>query len=339
MNLLVVGDSRSSLAAIMNAMKAIGCTVHGCLHSRETMQQCQTEQFDLIIIDYAVPKMNGIELVAALREMEPYRLVPIIMITPLTEAALRVQAIKVGTTDLLTKPFDRVELQARARNLLALRRAQIELTKIARHLASEVHTITFNLARREEEIVWRLARAMELRDGTTSSHISRVAEIARLIALGLGLGEDRARIIYLAAPLHDVGKIAIPDKILQKPGRLGDEEVQIMRRHVQHGMWILEDGCTDLTRVAAIIAGTHHERWDGSGYPYGLAGDDIPLEGRIVSVADVFDALCSERPYKPAWLAEQAYEEIVRCSGSHFDPACVEAFRSKWRDILSLMNG
>jgi putative two-component system response regulator len=323
----------------MNAMKGIGCTVHGCLHSQEAMRRCETEQFDLIIVDYVMPDMNGIELVAALREMEAYRLVPIIMITSVIETALRLRAITAGATDFLSKPFDRVELQARARNLLALRQAQVELIDRARHLVSEVQATSFNLARREEEIIWRLARAMEFRDGTTGDHVSRVAEIARLIARGLGLSEDRARIIYLAAPLHDIGKIAISDTILQKPGRLTEEEVRIMREHVSYGMRILEDGSSDLVRAARAIAGTHHEKWDGSGYPCGLAGESIPLEGRIVAVADVFDALCSDRPYKPAWPAERAYDEIVRCSGSHFDPGCVEAFKSKWPDILSLLDG
>ena len=188
-------------------------------------------------------------------------------------------------------------------------------------------------------MIWRLARAIEYRDGDTGEHVSRVAQISQLIANGVGLGPERCRTIYLAAPLHDIGKIAIADAILGKPGKLTPEEIAMMREHVTIGARILENGSSDLIRTAELIAQSHHERWDGAGYPDRLSGTDIPLEARIVAIADVFDALCSERPYKSAWPIEKAYAEIIACSGTHFDPVCVAAFREKWPEILVIMQG
>ena len=317
--------------------KIEGLTVEVCLDPEAAMQRCFVAQFDLVLVDYLMPKMDGIRFIELLRRSTSYALVPVIMITSSDGQDIRLSAIEVGATDFLTKPFDSIELVARVRNLLALRQAQLELADKAALLASQVDAATRHLAQREEEVIWRLARAIEYRDGTTGEHVSRVATISRLIAEGLGLSEEQGRIIYLAAPLHDIGKIGVSDTILQKPGKLDPEEFAIMRRHVEFGCHILEDGTSDLIRVAAIIAGAHHERWDGKGYPHGLAGEDIPLEGRIVAVADVFDALCCERPYKAAWPIEKAHAEILACGGSHFDPRCVEAFVEKWPQIEAVM--
>jgi len=340
MKVLAIDDSRSILAAIADVVAGVGnCSVETRLDPLAAMQACREQQFDLILIDYVMPGMNGVEFIAALRLLDAYRLVPIVMITSEVDQKVRLRAIKAGATDFLNKPFDPVELQARARNLLALRKAQLELSDRARLLASEVDAATRHLAQREEEVIWRLARAIEYRDGTTGEHVSRVAMISRLIAEGLGFDEERAGIIYLAAPLHDIGKIGVSDLILQKPGRLTDDEMAIMRQHVKIGCHILEDGSSDLIRVAGLIAGAHHERWDGAGYPDRLAGEAIPIEGRIVAIADVFDALCSERPYKKAWPLEDAYAEIVAGSGAHFDPQCVAAFQEQWSKIVTVMDG
>ena len=340
MEVLIVDDSRSSAAAIALALEQIqGLRVEVCLDPIEAMRRCLSHQFDLVLVDYLMPKMNGIEVIQLLRNSDNYSLIPIVMITSSMDQDIRIKAIEVGATDFLTKPFDKVEMQARVRNLLALRLAQVELSDRARQLLSQVEAATAHLVKREEEVIWRLARAIEYRDGTTGEHISRVATISKLIALGLGLDEARAHIIYLAAPLHDIGKIGVSDLILQKPGRLTDDELSVMREHVRIGCHILENGTSDLIRVAQQITGAHHERWDGKGYPAGLAGEAIPVEGRIVAVADVFDALCSERPYKKAWPIEDAYTEILANSGTHFDPRCVEAFKAQWHHIVAVMQG
>lgn len=338
MRVMVIDDSRSSAAAIASRIDEIaGLSSAVCLDPEVALRECERDQFDLVLVDYIMPKLNGVEVLKTLRSLEAYRLVPMIMIASTLSKDVKLEAIQAGATDFLNKPVDWIELQARVRNLVALRQAQIELADRARELSADVAAATARLVAREEEMIWRLARAIEYRDGTTGEHISRVAEICRIIAVRLGLGPDVVRILYLAAPLHDIGKIGISDMVLQKPGRLTPEEMALMRRHVDYGAAILADGSTEVVRVAASIARTHHEKWDGSGYPAGLSGNAIPIEGRITAIADVFDALCSERPYKPAWPVEKALAEIVSCRGSHFDPACVDAFVSCWPQIRALM--
>ncbi|MCK5933649.1 MAG: HD domain-containing protein [Fulvimarina manganoxydans] len=340
MRVLVIDDSRSSATVIAQRVEAIaGVTATVCLDPQVALAQCAETEFDLVLVDYVMPKLDGIEVLTALRALERYRLVPMIMIASTLDVEVKRRAIQAGATDFLSKPCDWIEFQARVRNLLTLRQAQIDLGDRARKLTADVASATEKLVAREEEIIWRLARAIEYRDGTTGDHVSRVAEICRLMAEELGLGPERARILYLAAPLHDIGKIGVCDAILQKPGRLTDEEMALMRRHVEFGADILRDASTEVVRVAAVVARTHHEKWDGSGYPAGLSGAEIPIEGRIVAVADVFDALCSERPYKPAWPVEKAQAEIIACSGGHFDPACIEAFLACWPQIAALAQG
>ncbi|SFV38253.1 putative two-component system response regulator [Devosia crocina] len=308
-----------------------------CLHPLEALDLCAARQYDLVLVDHVMPEMDGIEFTQALRLRPAYRSVPMIMVTSDIDKAVRIEAIRAGANDFLTKPFDPIELQARVTNLLALRRAQVELANHANQLAREVQRATAHLLAREEEIIWRLARAIEYRDGDTGEHVSRVAQICQVIAEGLGLSAEHARMIYLAAPLHDIGKIGISDAILNKPGKFTPEERAAMREHVNIGARILADADSDLIRTAELIAQSHHERWDGSGYPYRLAGEAIPIEARIVALADVFDALCSERPYKRAWPVNEAYAEIMRCSGTHFDPGCVASFKAQWSQICAIM--
>lgn len=340
MRVLIIDDSRSSLAMIATIVNdAVTAQIDTCQHPVEAIKRTQTQQYDLVLVDHIMPEMDGVEVTSALRAMERYRLVPIVMVTSNIDKTTRLEAFRAGATDFVNKPFDPTELQARVVNLLALRQAQVELADRANWLSREVDRATRHLLEREEEVIWRLARAIEYRDGDTGEHVSRVALISRLIAAGIGLSPQRCRTIYLAAPLHDIGKIAIADAILSKPGKLTPEEMAIMRGHVTIGARILENGSSDLIKTAELIAQSHHERWDGAGYPDRLSGTDIPIEARVVAIADVFDALCSERPYKKAWPIEKAYAEILACSGTHFDPACVAAFRDKWPEIQVIMQG
>lgn len=338
MQVLVIDDSRSSLALLVKTIEGVeDCRVEGFLRPSEALACAAAQQFDLIVVDNIMPEMDGMIVTDRLRAMAGYRQVPIIMVTSDVDAAVRLNAIGAGANDFINKPFDVVELQARVRNLLALRQAQLELADRASWLARAVEDATRKLARREEEVIWRLARAIEYRDGDIGGHVSRVAMISRVIGRGLGLDDERCHVLYLAAPLHDIGKIGIADAILGKPGKLLPEEFIAMQKHVSIGARILEDGNSDLVRVAERIARWHHERWDGSGYPDRLAGETIPVEARIVAVADVFDALTSARPYKAAWPVEEAYAEILRGRGSHFDPACVDAFVAGWSEIEALL--
>ena len=335
MEICIVEDQLSSLVVLTGTLKRMDEQHHveGFSVPGIALARCATVAFDLVLVDYMMPGMNGIEMIEALRRLPGYEHVPIIMITAEHDRELRIAAINAGATDFLTKPIDSQELRVRARNLLSLRQAQSALADRAVHLAIEVEKATRKLAEREREVIWRLARAIELRDGNTGDHVSRVATVARLMAEQLGMDRAYCETIFLAAPLHDTGKIGIPDAIVNKPGRLTPDEMSVMRTHTAIGAGILAQGESDLMRLAEEIALTHHEKWDGSGYQSRLSGSDIPLSGRIVAVADVFDALCTERPYKSAWTLEEARAEIHRQSGKHFDPGCVAAFEAKWPEI------
>ncbi|MBK8082814.1 MAG: response regulator [Devosia sp.] len=337
MRILIVEDNRTNLMVLKGIVERMaGTSVAAFLDPLEALAATGAEIFDLVLVDFTMPRMDGRTFIERLRVQPDYRHVPVVMITGESDRQVRLDAITAGATDFLNKPIDPIELKARITNLLNLRQSQLDLADRADWLAREVGNATRHLTEREEEVIWRLSRALEYRDGGTGDHISRVATVARLIAEGMGLEQEQSRIIYLSAPLHDIGKVAIPDAILSKPGRLDDAELAVMRTHVPIGTRILSDGSSDLIRCASRIARSHHERWDGLGYPDGLSGEDIPLEGRIVAVADVFDALCTERPYKPAWPIEDARREIGRNAGSHFDPNCVAAFERRWPTIMAL---
>ena len=329
MRLLIVDDSRSSLAFISHVIGALDdIEIAACLLPSQALALVATTQFDLVLVDHVMPEMDGVELTRRLRAQEAYRLVPIVMVTSDNAPALRVRAIAAGATDFVNKPFDSTELQARVRNLLALRQSQIELADRAAWLAREVELATRHLVEREEEIIWRLARAIEYRDGDTGEHVSRVAQVSSMIAAAIGLSPERCRMIYLAAPLHDIGKIGIADAILSKPGKLTPEELRVMRTHVSIGARILEHGSSEVIRTAELIAQSHHERWDGTGYPDRLSGTDIPIEARVVAIADVFDAALLGAPLQ-ARLADRRGTPRDRLAIRH-------AFRSRLRGRLRI---
>jgi two-component system response regulator RpfG len=237
---------------------------------------------------------------------------------------VRQAALEAGVIDFLVKPIRPRELRARCRNLLQLRQQSESVKQRALSLEQRLLSSMHEIEERERETLSRLARAIEYRDAGTSAYLERMARIAGLIAEGMGLSEDEVRTIELAAPLHDIGKIAIPDAILLKPGPLDPHEVEQMRRHPRIGHQLLADSHNRFIQTSAVIALRHHEHYDGSGYPDGLSGDQIPLAARITTVADVFDALISPRPYKPAWSIEEALDYLVQQRGLLFDPACVD---------------
>jgi putative two-component system response regulator len=338
MRVVIVEDNSINLDLLCTMVgKLPHVAVQGFSDPALALADARQQGCDLLIADYVMPGISGLELIEAMRQLPSHAHVPMVMITADDDRAVRMAAIAAGATDFVTKPADPLELRSRVTNLLALRGAQNALADRAACLAAEIAEATRDLQRREEEIICRLARAIGFRDGDTGDHVDRVAQIARMLAEALGEDETFVRNLGLVAPLHDVGKIGVPDAILNKPGRLDPDELAIMRGHVGIGAKILAGGDSDLVQMAEAIAAGHHERWDGTGYPQGLAGSDIPLAARITAVADVFDALCSERPYKRAWPAEEAYAEICRCAGSHFDPACVAAFARSWPRIAPLV--
>lgn len=337
MRIFAIDDSPSILSFIQRAIAAIdACEILPFLNPSQALTVLQNQPADLILVDYNMPGMNGIELISRFRQLPKAKDVPVIMLTSETDPAIKLAAIEAGVTEFLNKPIDQVEFSIRVRNLLALRFAQQALADHAEALERDVAAAKARIAAQEKEIIWRLSKAMACRDGETALHLERVAVVARMIADELGIDADTCEKIYLASPLHDVGKIGVSDMILLKAGPLDAREMEEMRAHAAFGAEILEGSDSDIIRIAATIAGSHHEKWDGTGYPQKLAGEVIPIEGRIVAIADVFDALCSERPYKKAWPADEAHREILRGSGTHFDPACVAAFDRRWAAIRPL---
>jgi two-component system response regulator RpfG len=291
---------------------------------------------DLVFVDYKMPGMNGIEFIRCMRLLPDCRDVPIIMVTSSLDSQVRLQALESGATDFLTKPVDHAETRARARNLLRLREQQCMLEWRAQTLERRVASAVQDIRLREHETLMRLARAGEYRDEQTGNHILRMARYSRTIAEGLGLSADECHQIEMASPMHDVGKIGIPDRILRKPGQHNPEEAEIMRQHTVIGYNILKDSPSAYLQLGAKIALSHHERYDGSGYPYALRGEAIPLPARIVAVADVFDALTTLRPYKPSWSTEAAMNYIQSRQNSHFDPACVAVFQARFTEVLDI---
>jgi putative two-component system response regulator len=291
---------------------------------------------DLLIVDYMMPDLDGIEFIRRFRQAPGREDIPVLMVTANDQAQVRHQALDAGANDFLTKPIDKTEFMARSRNMLSLRRGQRRLEEHAARLAEDVRLATAEILARERETVIRLSKAADSRDPETGAHILRMAHYSRLIAARLGLGSADLDLILEAAPMHDIGKIGIPDNILLKPGRLDVGEFEIMKRHAKMGFDILDGSQAPSLQAAALIALGHHEKFDGSGYPSGLVGEAIPLFARICAVADVFDALTSERPYKKAWELERATDMLRAGSGKHFDPQCVDAFLFEWNGVMRI---
>lgn len=281
---------------------------------------------DLVITDYKMPNLDGVDFIRRFRAILNCSDIPLVMITIVEDPEVRYRALDAGATDFLVKPVDQYECRARCKNLLTLRKQQKIIKNRADWLEEQVSIATHKIRHREKETLLRLAKAGEYRDKGTGNHVLRMAKYSRLIAERLNLSTLECDEIELAAPMHDIGKIGIPDNILLKPGRLTSEERAIMNTHTIIGHEILKDSPSRYIRQGAIIALGHHEKFDGSGYPQGLEGDNIPLVARIVAVADVYDALRSRRPYKTAWPVENTVAYIENQTGRHFDPLCASAF-------------
>jgi putative two-component system response regulator len=336
-NVLIVDDSEPNLLIYKGIVRNLGGSTAVCFSvSAEALEWCRQNEPDVAIVDYNMPSPNGLEFIRAFRRMPGKGDIPILMITAETDKHLRYKALESGASDFLNKPVDVIEFTARARNMLELRRSRKTLEDRAGWLAAEVEKATLQIVSRERETIWRLARVAEFRDTGTGMHIVRMAQYCRAIAGAFGLPSDDQELLLMSAPMHDIGKIAIPDSILLKPAKLTPAEIETMRQHTLIGYDILKNSASHLLRTAAEIAVSHHERFDGSGYPHGLRGEAIPLFGRICALSDVYDALTSIRPYKVAWSVETAVAEIVKGAGGQFDPQLVAAFQSTMPEILTL---
>lgn len=336
--ILIIDDQLTSRQILQQLISSIeeNLTVKAFANPVEALQWTESNSFSLVLTDYKMPEMDGIEFIKRLRTNQAFSHIPVIMVTSIEDKNVRYEALEVGATDFLMKPVDHHECRARCRNLLTQYQQYKIISDRSHWLERRVAEATSEIRMRERETLLRLARAGEYRDEETGNHVIRMAKYSRVIAEQLGLTREEAEVIEMAAPMHDIGKIGIRDDILLKPGKLTSEEFEIMKSHTKIGYDILKDSPSKFLQMGAVIALGHHEKFDGTGYPHGKAGNDIPIEARIVAVADVYDALVSERPYKNAWSTQAALEYMKSHKGKHFDPECLEAFNAQLDTVLKI---
>ena len=333
--ILIVDDEPANLKLLEKLLMTQGYKNLTLIQDpRQVMIQFQSKQPDLILLDINMPYLDGFEVMEQLQIKKEGITIPVIVLTAQDSRDFMLRALSLGARDFLTKPFDRTELFMRVENQLKVRQAHLLIQNQNAILETMVRERTEMLNNTRLQVVRRLGRAAEYRDNETGYHIMRMSQTSTLLARSMGWTEPQCELMLNASPMHDIGKIGIPDAILLKPGKLDPVEWKTMKTHAQVGADLLADGGSSLLDLAEQIALTHHEKWDGSGYPNGLKGEDIPLAGRIVAVADVFDALTSVRPYKKAWPISEATDYISQQAGIHFDPQVIEHFYACLDDIL-----
>jgi len=341
---ILVADDEEPNRALINAMLApLQHEIALARDGQEALHKALADPPDLILLDVMMPEFDGFDVASRLKENDATRDIPIVMVTGLDDVEHRVRALEAGADDFLTKPVERTELTARVKSLLKVKAYNDHMRDYQRSLEAEVAERTRELAVAFDKLrtasldtINRLSAAAEYKDEDTGLHIVRMSLYAVAVARHMGLDSDTTDRILYAAPMHDVGKIGIPDRILLKPGKLDPDEWGAMKQHTVIGGRILAGSDSDFIQTGEQIALTHHEKWDGSGYPQGMAGTDIPIEGRITAVADVFDALTSKRPYKEAFSSEKSFGIIAEGRGGHFDPDVVDAFFAVQEEILDI---
>ncbi len=335
--IVVVDDQPGNLAVLRRLLSHAGYrNVNAIEDPEEAVDACRRQPPDLMLLDLHMPVLDGFGVLAALqtaRADEGH--FPVIILTADTAMDSRLRALSAGADDFLSKPLDPLETLLRVKNQLETRDLQQMLLNDRARLEVTVQERTADLELARTEVLQRLALASEYRDDETQEHAQRIGLMSALVARGAGCDEEQVRLIERAASLHDIGKIAVPDAILLKPGRLTQEEFAAMKEHTTRGAEILAGSSSPLLQLAEVIARSHHERWDGTGYPEGLAGERIPRAARMVSLVDVFDALVHDRPYKQAWPVAEALAEIRRGSGTQFDPELLEIFMTLDHDQLA----
>lgn len=325
--ILIIDDHQANIEALKRILRSAGfVAVNSTTDPLIGVALVQTWAPDLVLLDLHMPRLDGFGVLESIRpQLSAGSYLPVLMLTADSNDETKRRALAGGAKDFLTKPFDAREVVLRIENLLETRSLYTTIRKQNEVLEQRVAERTRELEHAQVEILQRLAAAAEFRDDDTGEHTHRVGHLAALLATGIGLSAAEVDVIRRAAPLHDVGKIGIPDSILLKAGRLTQEERRTMRTHVTIGAAMLAGGHSALVQTAERIARSHHERWDGKGYPDENAGERIPIEARIVAVADFLDALTHKRPYRPAWSVEKTVAAIVEARGCHFDPAVVDA--------------
>jgi putative two-component system response regulator len=333
--ILAIDDEPDNLLLMRQALRQIGYPE--CATETDPVRavaRFHAEDFDLVLLDYNMPGMSGLEVLSAIYEKSRREQIPVVMVTAQGDRDTRLITLNAGAKDFLAKPVDLAELTVRVHNLLETRQLHLQQRQYNQQLEATVAERTAELHSTRLEVIRRLARAAEFRDNETGVHVQRMSMYAEVIARQMGMAAADLDLLLNASPMHDLGKIGITDLILLKPGKLTEEEFYAMKTHTLIGASILAGHDAELLRTAHDIALYHHEKWNGSGYPHQLAGEDIPLFARIAAVADVFDALTMVRPYKQAWDPADARREIASLSGTHFDPAVATAFDACFDEIL-----
>jgi putative two-component system response regulator len=347
---LVVDDSPMVRKALVRQLEAHGYTVEAAGDGPAALELLAGGRFDAVLLDVEMPGMSGLTVLERIRKDKRAVQLPVLMVTANSDTGLVVEALGKGASDYLIKPPSFPVLLARLSNLIARYRAELENRRLREGLAQEVlrqtkellDTISrlerteMRIRRSQEETIYRLARAAEFRDNETGRHLQRMSHYSALLARKTGLPHERCELIRVASPMHDIGKIGIPDNILYKNGKHTPDEFQVMKQHAEMGYTILKGSHSELLDTAAMIAWTHHEKFDGSGYPRGLAGEAIPFEGRVVAIADVFDALTSKRVYKPAFSVEKSQEIMNDGVGKHFDPSLLDLFWANMPEAMEI---
>lgn len=333
--ILVVDDELANVRLLEKIFLTMGYSNVICTQDpTKVVSMYQEHNIDLILLDLDMPVLDGYGVLDQLNALTNSELPAILILTAQHSQSYRQRALDNGARDYVTKPFDASELLSRVKNILNVQMAH----KFIRHqndiLEQKVKERTQALYDTQLQIVRRLGRAAEYRDNETGLHIIRMSKMAVVIAKEAGMNDEQCDLLLNAAPMHDIGKIGIPDHILLKPGKFEPEEWTIMQTHAQIGADILSGDNSDLMAMAHEIALSHHEKWNGKGYPKGLVGDEIPIVGRVTALADVFDALTSVRPYKKAWSVEDSVELIKKERGEHFDPTLVDIFMDKLPEII-----
>lgn len=335
--IMIVDDHQANVTLLEKMLRSRGYTaVEGYTDPHAAVARYPDWRPDLVLLDLNMPGMDGFAVMKALAEFEPDGYPPVLVVTAQAEVSIRLQALQAGARDFLNKPFDIDEALARVTNLLEVRLLHSTVLRQNEVLEAKVRERTRELNESRLEVIRRLGRAAEYRDNETGLHILRMSHYSAALASALGMSAMDIEMILNASPMHDIGKIGIPDRILLKPGKLDADEWRIMQTHSAIGYEILSGHDSDLMQLAAQIAITHHEKWDGSGYPNGLAGNEIPLPGRIVAICDVFDALTTVRPYKTAWSIERTLDFMRAERETHFDPELVDHFFDLLPEILTI---
>jgi len=331
----IVDDQTTSRIIMENIAKTIGDNIGvKCYdNAADALLEAESSTPDLVLTDYKMPNIDGVEFIKRLRKSTNCQDIPIVIITALDDKNALYMALEAGATDFLVKPVDPHECRARCRNLLTMQRQRMIIKNHANSLEHKIKEATNQILLREMETLSRLARAGEFKGKISGRNLIRMGKFTAIIAEEIGIEEERREILKISSTMHDIGKIGIPDSILMKEGPLEKEEFDIMKGHCRMGHEILKNSPSPYLQMGAVIAHQHHEKFNGSGYPFGLKGDEISIETRISSVADVFDALITKRSYKEIWPLDKAYDYILNEKGEHFDPECVDAFFSQKNKI------